>query len=85
MATEQRDVGMGKDGLYPTPQLGDDLLLTLESLAEGGAVNVGLGGYAATVEAGAADLVLLDNNYLQALTGGIFSGAVASGPRADDE
>jgi len=48
-------------------------------------MDVCLGRDAATVQAGATDLILLDDNDLQALVSGIFCGAVASRPRADNQ
>ena len=85
MSAQQGDSRMSEDGLDASPQLCHHLLLTLDGLGKRSTVNIGLGGYAAPVQAGAPHLVLLDNHHTQPLLGGIFSGAVATRPRADDQ
>jgi hypothetical protein len=47
-------------------------------------MHIGLGGDTPHIETGAAHLSALEDNDLKALFGGIFSGAVATRPRADD-
>jgi hypothetical protein len=47
-------------------------------------MDVGLGGYAAHVETGATNVSFLENNDLQALLGGIFSGAITAWACADN-
>ena len=44
LLTDEGDVGMGEDALYPTPQLRHHLRHTLTGLSEGGRVDVGLRG-----------------------------------------
>lgn len=83
-ATDEGDIGMGKDGLDPLTELGDDLRHATAGLVEGGGVDIGLGGDAAHIEACAAHLASLEDRDLQTLSGGIFSGAVATRPRTDD-
>ena len=48
-------------------------------------MDIGLRGDTADIEAGASDIGVLEDDDLQALLGGIFSGAVTSWPRADDD
>ena len=84
MPPEQGNAWSRQDALYPTSQLRHHLLLTLNGLSEGSTMHIGLGGYAAPVETGASHLLLFDDSHLQALLGSIFSGAVASRPRADN-
>ena len=81
----QRDVGMRENGLYPTTQLRDDLGHAFAGLSEGGAMDVGLRGDAADIKTGASHLRALEDRDLQALFGGVFSGAVTAWPRADDD
>ena len=81
----QRDVRMGEDGLDTLTELRDDLCHTRTGLIEGGGVNVGLRGDAADIETGASHLRALEDRDLQALFGGVFSGAVTAWPRADDD
>jgi hypothetical protein len=47
-------------------------------------MDIGLSGYATYIQAGASHLTLFYYDHLQALLGGIFSGAVAPRPRTDD-
>ena len=82
--TNQRDVWMREDALYPTPQLRHHLSHTLTSLIEGGSVDIGLRGDAAYIQTGASHLRAFKDHDLQALFGGIFSGAVATRSRADN-
>ena len=81
----QRDVGMRENGLYPTTQLRDDLGHAFVGLSESGAVDVGLRGDAAEIETGASHLRALEDRDLQALFGGVFSGAVTAWTRTDDD
>ena len=48
-------------------------------------MDIGLRGDTADVETGASDIGVLEDDDLQALLGGIFSGAVTAWPRADDD
>ena len=54
--TNQRDVRMREDALYPTPQLRHHLSHTLTSLIEGGSMDIGLRGDAAYIQTGASHL-----------------------------
>jgi hypothetical protein len=58
---------------------------TFTGLLKGHGVDIGLGGDAAYIETGSTHVATLEDHDLQALFGSIFSGAVASGPRADDD
>ena len=84
MLAQQRDVGMREDGLYTLAQLSNNSRHALASLSKGGAMHIGLGGYAPHIEAGAAHVCTFEDGDLQPLFGGIFSGAIASWPRTDD-
>ena len=75
---------MGEDALHPTPQLRHHLCHTLTSLIEGLGMHIGLRGNTADIEAGASDMIPFEDRHLQALLGGIFSGAVAAWASADD-
>ena len=48
-------------------------------------MDIGLGGNATHVETGATSLGALEDDDLQALLGGLFSGAVPTRARADDD
>ena len=75
---------MREDTLYPTTQLGHDLCHAFASLSKGGSMDVGLRRDTAYIEAGSSDLSALEDCNLQALFGSIFSGAVTTRPRTDD-
>ena len=47
-------------------------------------MHIGLGGYAPHIEAGAAHVCTFEDNNLQSLLGSIFSGAVTTRSRTDD-
>jgi hypothetical protein len=74
-----------KDALDAFAELGDDGGHTLAGLSESLGVDVGLGGNATYVEAGASHFASLENRDFKALLGGIFSGAVTAWARADDD
>ena len=78
-AADKGDVGVREDGLYTGTQLGHDLLHTLAGLGKGLGMDVGLGGYAAHVEAGAAHIAALEDHNLQSMLGSILGSAVAAG------
>ena len=82
--TNQRDVGMREDGLDAIPQLKHYLSHTFTSLSKSGCMDIGLRGYTADIKTGTAHLASLKDYDFQALLGGIFSGAVSSRSRADD-
>ena len=81
---DQGDVGMREDGLYTCTELGHYLRHAFTSLSESGRVDVSLGGDTAHVETCAAHLGALEDDYLETLLCGIFSGAVPTGARTDD-
>ena len=84
-APNQRDVRMREDALYPTTQLGNNGSHSFASLIESSGVNIGLGGNAAHIQTRTSHLSILEDGHLQALLGSIFSGAVTTRARADDE
>ena len=75
---------MREDSLYAGAELGHNGSHALAGLGKSGRVNVGLGGDAAHVETRASNLSALEDNNLEALLGGIFSGAVPTRARTDD-
>ena len=76
---------MREDALDTCTELGNDNGHTFAGLSEGGAVDIGLRGDAAHIETSTTHVVALEDDDLQALLGGIFSGAVTAWPRADDD
>ena len=82
---DEGNIRVREDGFDTSTELGHDSGHTFASLSEGGAVDIGLRGDAAHIEAGAAHVVALEDDNLQTLLGGIFSGAVTPRPRADDD
>ena len=60
-------------------------LSVMAGFGKGGTVDVGLCGNTADVQARAADVLTFEDGDLQALFGSIFSGAVATWPRTDDD
>ena len=83
--TDEGDIRMSENTLHPTPQLRNDLSHPLTGFLEGGTMHVSLRGDAAHIEAGAAHLASLEDGDLQSLLSSIFSGAVTSRSRADDD
>ena len=83
--TNQCDIRMRENALYPTPQLRNDLGHTFTSLCERGGMDIGLRGNTTHIQASATHLRVLEDCDLQALFGSVFSGAVATRPRADDD
>ena len=65
--------------------MGYNLSHTFTSLSKRGTMDVGLGGNAPHVQTCTTNIVGLEDNYLQSLFGGIFSGAVTARSRTDDE
>ena len=82
---DEGDVGMREDGFDTGTELGTDNGHTFAGLSKGGAVDIGLRWDAAYIETGAAHVVTLEDDDLQALLGGIFSGAVTSRPRTNND
>ena len=66
----QRDTGVGENLLDTGTQLGNDRLLTLAGLVEGGTMDVGLRGDAAHVQACAANMVALEHDNRKTCLGG---------------
>ena len=85
MAADEGDIGMRENGLNTGTELRDDCCHTLAGFGKGGTVDVGLCGNTADVQARAADVLTFEDGDLQALFGSIFSGAVATWPRTDDD
>ena len=81
----QCDIRMSEDTLDTCAELWHDSCHTFTSLREGGAMYIGLCGDTTHIQACTANIVAFEDNYLQTLFGGIFSGAVTSRPRADDD
>jgi hypothetical protein len=65
-------MGSSENLLHTTAQKTDYLLLALNGFLESGSMDIGLGGNAPTVQAGASHFVLFYDNHLQALLGCIF-------------
>jgi hypothetical protein len=74
--TDEGDVGVRKDALYPGTELGDNLSHTFTGLFEGLGMDVSLRGDTSDIETGASDVGALEDRDLQALLGGIFSSTV---------
>ena len=84
LLTNEGNVGVREDALDTSTELGHNLCHTFTSLIESSRMDVGLRGDATHIETGAPYVVTLEDHNLQALFGGIFSGTVATRPRADD-
>jgi hypothetical protein len=85
LLADKGDIGMREKGLYPTPQLRNDLRHALLRLSKGGGMDVGLRGNTAHVQAGASHPVGLEKNDLQSCLGGKLCGTIASGTCTDDD
>ena len=84
LAPQQGDIGVGEQRLYALAQLLHHLLLALECLRERGRVDIGLRGYAATVQTGAAHLVALNEHRFQTVPGGQLGSAIAARTRSNN-
>ena len=82
--TDKRDVGMREDTFDTLTELGDDLCHPLTGFLEGSGMDIGLRRDTAHIQTRAAHVARLKDNHLQTLLSGIFSGAVATRPRTDD-
>ena len=85
LLANEGDVGVGENALDTCTELRNYLHHTLTGFFEGGAMNVGLGGNATYIKTGASHVVALEDDNLQALLGSIFSGAVPTRARTDDD
>ena len=84
LLTNQRDIGMRKDALNTLTKLTNNCCHAFASLGKGSTMHIGLGGDTTHIQAGATYLRTFEDNHLQALLSGIFSGAVTTWARADD-
>ena len=84
LLTNKCDIRMREDSFYSTPQLRHHLRHPFTSLSKGSRVYIGLRWDATYIQTSTADLSSLEDNDLQPLLGGIFSGAVTTRARADD-
>jgi hypothetical protein len=75
---------MREDALYTCTELGNDLRHTLTGLSKSGAMNIGLSRYTPHIETSSTNIRTLEDYHLQTLFGGIFSGAVPTRARTDD-
>ena len=75
---------MREDRLDTSTELGNDLSHALTGLSEDIGMDIGLRGDAADIETGASDIGTLEDRDFQALLGGIFSSAVTTRARTDN-
>jgi hypothetical protein len=77
-------MGIREDALDSSAELRHDQRQALAGFLERTGMHIGLRGYAAYIKTRTTNVVALEDDDLQALLGGIFSGAVTTRARADD-
>ena len=75
---------MREDAFNTLTKLTNNCSHAFSGLSKSGAMHVGLGGDTTHIQAGTTNLGTFEDNHLQALLSGIFSGAVTTWARADD-
>ena len=80
----QRDIGVRQNAFYTSTELGHHSGHAFASLSKRSRVDEGLRGDTAHIETSASYLCTLEYDDLQAVSGSVFSGAVTSRSRADD-